>query len=200
MLKYRPTQKLFPQTPFDWIPQKSQGRVFVAVSVLTIIVMGSLQALGRPLQTQVAPFGIISYELAGDLSVAREMISSWGVQGQASAGLNLGLDFLFIPLYAGAISLGCVLVSRGLGGSSQLGSGLGFLLAWAMVFAGVLDVVENFGLIRVLLGSEREVWPLLARWSAILKFTLVGAGIGYVILGGLVSLYFRSKPGKRRPA
>jgi hypothetical protein len=58
-------------------------------------------------------------------------------------------------------------------------------LAWAQFAAALLDVVENYALIRVLLGTEQAIWPVIARWCAMPKFIIVALGLIYVIAGAL---------------
>ena len=100
------------QTPFAWIAPEKQKPVFIFLVILTLVVMGCLQVLGKPLATDAAPGGIISYEFAGDLPTAQAILNSWGADGQVAAGLNLGLDFLFLFAYGSSIGLGCVLVAQ----------------------------------------------------------------------------------------
>ena len=83
--------------PFEWLSESGQKRAFVAWTVLALVVMASLQVLGGPLKTEAAPMGIVSFELAGEISRAQSMIESWGQQGQVYAGLNLGLDVTTQP-------------------------------------------------------------------------------------------------------
>jgi len=172
--------------PFEWLSESGQKRAFVAWVVLTLVVMVSLQVLGGPLKTEAAPMGIISFELAGELSKAQGMIASWGQQGQVYAGLNLGLDYLFMVAYASAIGLGCVLVSRSWVKKVAFVAWVGAVLSWGLWLAALLDAIENYALIRLLLGSAGELWPALARWCAILKFLLVGVGLVYILLGAIL--------------
>jgi len=169
--------------PFNWLSTSGQKRAFVALLVLTLAVMASLNALGRPLNTEPAPLGIVSFELAGELPRAQSMVESWGQTGRVYAGLNLGLDYLFMVAYSSCISLGCVLVAHSLSPRLSSVSSLGVLLAWAQFGAALLDAVENYALIRVLLGSQQALWPVVARWCAIPKFLIVAAGLVYVGLG-----------------
>ena len=196
--------------PFSWLSTSGQKRAFIVLLALTLAVLVSLNALGGPLNTEVAPAGIVSFELAGELSLAQSMIESWGQTGQVYAGLNLGLDYLFLVAYSSSIALGCVLVARSLSssilarpGSLRPGSGqapdpghkrgfgnplramsdAGVLLAWAQFGAALLDAVENYALIQVLLGSQQASWPAVARWCAIPKFLIVAAGLVYVGIG-----------------
>ena len=186
--------------PFGWVSITAQKRLFIALLVLTLVVMISLQVLGGPLETEVAPMGILSFEFAGKLSKAQEMVASWGPKGQVYAGLNLGLDYLFLVAYAGSIGLGCVLVARALSERVEKLAPVGVFLAWAQIAAALLDCVENYALVRVLLGSERELWPALARWCASPKFLLVAVGLVYVLAGAIVARAAQGGRGEKHAA
>jgi len=148
--------------------------------------MVGLQITGAPLRTDVSPKGIISFEFAGQLSLAQRMVESWGPKGQVYAGLNLGLDYLFLAAYACAIALGCVLVARGLLQRFEFLSNVGIIIARAQFLAALLDAVENYGLIQILVGTNSEIWPAVAKWCAWPKFVIVGVGLVYVIIGAVL--------------
>lgn len=42
----------------------------------------------------------------------------------------------------------------------------GALLAWGQIVAALLDALENYALIQILLGTEQGLWAQVARWSA----------------------------------
>jgi hypothetical protein len=171
--------------PYTWIARESQRWVFAVWAAFAVVVMVALQMLGTPLQNPAAPLGIISFEFAGTLGRAQEIVASWGPTGQVYAGLNLGLDYLFLVIYAASTGLGCVLVARKLPQKAGWLRSLAVVLAWGLILAACLDSVENYALIRVLLGSRSEFWPALARLAAIPKFLLVGAGLLYLASGGI---------------
>jgi len=177
--------------PFEWLSVSGQKRAFVGLFILTIAVMVSLNVLGGPLKTEAAPSGIISFEFAGDLATAQRIVASWGPEGQVYAGLNLGLDYLFLFSYASAIALGCVLVSRGLAPRVGFLAALGAPLAWAQFIAALLDALENYALIRLLLGGQQTWWPAVARWCALPKFLIVALGLLYVVAGVAVIVVAR---------
>lgn len=174
--------------PFEWLSAAGQKHAFISLLVLTLAVMVSLQILGGPLKTDVAPSGIVSFEFAGELSLAQSMVESWGRTGQVYAGLNLGLDYLFLVFYASAIGLGCVLVARNLSERVEFLSLIGIILAWGQFGAALLDGIENYALIRVLLETQKELWPVVARWCAVPKFLIVATGLVYIIIGALVAM------------
>jgi hypothetical protein len=158
-----------------------QRRAFAILALLTVVVMVARDAIGRPLVTEAAPLGIVSFEFAGDVATATRILEGWGEAGRVRAGLIQGLDYLFLVLYASAIGLGCLLVA----------GAAGPVLAWGQVAAALLDSVENFALIRLLLGSDNAVWPTLAWGCAALKFALVGAGLVTVLVGFPIALVRR---------
>jgi len=171
------------RSPFEWLPESAAKPALVLSILATLALMVTLNALGAPLRTEAAPAGIVSLEFAGSLPAAQRMVDSWGGTGRIYAGLNLGLDYLFLAAYPVSIGLACGLLSRRLrtrgGGLSETG----IVLAWGQGAAGLLDALENYGLIRVLLGTQFEAWPTLARLAATGKFILVALGLLYVLVG-----------------
>ena len=186
--------------PFEWLTPSGQIRAFIFFFILSVLAMVSLQVTGAHLITEVSPSGILSFEFAGDLSTAQNMINSWGQRGLVYAGLNLGLDYLFLFVYACAIGLGCVLVARSYLPGQRFLANLGILIAWAQLGAALLDCVENYALIQVLFGTENAAWPAVARWCAFPKFSIVGAGLIYVIAGTIVVVVLKVKKRDESPA
>ncbi|MBC7228599.1 MAG: hypothetical protein H5T61_15430 [Thermoflexales bacterium] len=172
--------------PFLWLTESGQSRAFVVTSVLALLAMASLQMLDMPLRTAAAPLGIISFQFARDLESARRILTSWGPEARVYAGLSLGLDYLFMAAYACALGLGCVLVARRLGRWGGGLAALGVMFSWGQWLAALLDAVENYALIRLLLGSERALWPALAWGCALPKFLLVGLGVLFIGVGGVL--------------
>lgn len=178
-----------PIHPFQWLSPTNQKRALWLLLPLTWLVMFALQRIGEPLRTPAAQNGIVSFELAGTLANAQAMMQSWQPGQLFDAGLSLGLDYLFMPLYAGSIALCCILLAQGTG---RLFQRSGFLLAWGQLVAGGLDAVENYALIQLLLGEQAEFWPALAKYCAIPKFAIVALGLLFVLLVGLWRLGQRS--------
>ena len=174
--------------PFLRVRDSSQKATFWASAALTIATMTALLVLGAPLRTSEAPWGIVSFELAGHLANSEMILASWDPTAKVSAGANLGLDYLFIVAYTVAIGLGCVLVAGGLAHNGRQWGHAGIFLSWGTILAGALDSVENYALIRLLLGSKAEILPVVARFCAIPKFVLVFLALFYVIVGALAWL------------
>ena len=179
--------------PFLWLRDSSQKAAFWVSTALALLTMITLQLLGAPLRTEASPAGIVSFELAGNLANIETILASWDPTARIYAGLNLGLDYLFIGTYVAGIGLGCVLVAQSLGRHGRLLGAAGLLLAWGMLLAGALDCVENTALIKLLLGSRANILAVVARFCAIPKFFIVFLGLLYVILGAVVSALLSRK-------
>ena len=178
------------RSPFGWLAPGHERRVFLVLLVATLVVLANLQVVGGPLRTEAAPQGIVSFEFAGTLAEAHRMMDAWGASGRVYAGLSLGLDYLFLALYGLTLALACVRTARSFGGGYAR---LGEVLAWGALLAAALDALENYALIRVLLGAASDAWPAVAYGAALTKFILVAAALLY-FFSGLIRYFF---PGKR---
>lgn len=175
-------------TPFSWIRLSSERKALVWATLLTIAVMVAMNSIGRSLVTPVAPQGIVSFELSGDLARAEGILAAWGEAGRLAAALSLGLDYLFLFAYPASIGLACSLAARALQRWMRPAAAAGQVLAWALPAAGVLDAIENYALIRLLLGSRQPAWPPLAFGCAVVKFAIVAAGLAFVMIFGAVAI------------
>jgi len=61
-----------------------------------------LQHLDRLMRTAAAPWGMVSFQLAGSMEESRSILQSLGAMGSVHAALSLGLDFLFLLSYSTA--------------------------------------------------------------------------------------------------
>jgi len=157
-----------------------------ALTLLVGLVLGTLDGW---LRTDAAPMGIVSFELAGSAARAQQMVASWGPEGRMAAALIQGIDYLYLIVYSvflmlAGLALAERLRSRWPGFSVVL---RGFALL--MPLAGALDAIENFALIRLLWGSEHDLWAQLALIAAIPKFVIaLGTLLLLVIGAGLAQL------------
>jgi hypothetical protein len=187
--------------PLENIASTARKPLFWAFLIGTLIMFAVFRVLDTPLRTPAAPNGIVSFELAGTPFQAQAIIDSWNesaflasdvvgkpVPGMVSraysfAAFGLGLDYLFMPLYATALALGILLAAgRHEGWFSSLGAWLG----WGAYAAALFDAVENYALARMLLMNQ--VWspyPQVAAFSATLKFGLLLLGLFYAVVGWL---------------
>jgi len=168
--------------PLAFLPNEKRKPLFLAFLALTLILFAIFRVLDAPLRTSAAPNGIVSYELAGNIKPAAEILASWDARAQLFAAFGLGLDYLFMPAYALALSLGILLAAgRHPGGFERIGAWLG----WGALAAALFDAMENFSLWQFMLGDFQVLWPRLAAICATVKFALLLAGLAYALIGWL---------------
>ena len=173
--------------PFATLSPAGKKRAFVFFFCLTLAVMTVMNLLDVPLRTAAAPSGIVSFELAGQPDAAQRIVASWDDEARIYAALSLGIDYLFMLAYSTAVALGCVILAQRMPPALAL---LGPYLAWAQWIAALLDAVENYSLIRVLLGTAQG-WATVARYCALPKFAIIGVGLLYLVAGALLLLWQR---------
>jgi hypothetical protein len=177
--------------PMEFVPQDRRRPVFLVFLLLTAILLVSFLAMDAPLQTGAAPFGTVSFELAGSVQRAGEILDSWGGLNELGgftvfqplalrAAFGLGMDYLFMTVYAIALSLGILLASGRHPGAFEKA---GAWLAWGAILAALLDGVENAALLTIMLGSITSPWPELAAVCASIKFMLLVIGMLYALAG-----------------
>lgn len=184
------------QHPLEFIPNAYRQRIFVTLLALTLILFGVFGVLDASLRTPAAPNGMVSFELARTVSQASAITREWkrsslllsAVAGQANpdivniayafATFGLGLDYLFMPVYAFTLALGTLLAtSRHTGWLRFLGAVAGYGAFGAPVF----DAVENYALFQVLLGRVFSPYPEIAFYCASVKFGLLIFGLIYAL-------------------
>jgi hypothetical protein len=168
--------------PLDFLPATNRKPLFFTFLALTLVLFGIFRILDTPLRTPAAPNGIVSFELAWSPGASQSMVDSWSEYARLLAAFGLGIDYLFMPLYALALSLGILLAaSRHTGGWTKLGAWMG----WAALVAPLFDAVENYGLLHSLLSPLFSLWPLVASVCATIKFILLILGLVYAVIAGL---------------
>ena len=168
--------------PLDFIPSDRRKPAFLSFLFLTLILLAVFSALDASLRTPAAPNGIVSFELAWQPGASQAMVDSWSEYARLLAAFGLGIDYLFMPIYALALSLGILLASgRHPGWFGRLGAWMG----WAVLVAPLFDAVENYGLLHSLLSPLFSLWPFVASVCATIKFTLLVVGLFYALIGWL---------------
>ncbi len=169
--------------PFSWLNEAVHKRALGGLIVLSVLLMLAMGTLDQQIRTPEAMFGIGSFELARTLEASQRILASWDPTARIYVALSLGLDYLFLAVYSLSIALACVRVAAALRSRSSGLANLGLWLAWGQLAAALLDAVENYALIRVLVGAQEAIWPGLAWACALPKFAIVTLGLVYVLLG-----------------
>jgi hypothetical protein len=140
----------------------------------------ALLLINEPLQTSAAPKGIVSFQMAGTLDQASEILASWDSDAVASARTSLWLDFAFAGVYVLTLLLLTKHLSR-----DRPGRRARAVSRWVrglFIAAGTFDVAENILLLNNL-DSPNATMSLAAALCALAKFTGLILGLaGLVIL------------------
>jgi hypothetical protein len=175
--------------PLLEIPRPRRLYLFLLFLGLTLVTMMALNISGRALSTAAAPAGIVSYEFAGDVTTAHEIIASWNQTARIYAGFSLGLDYFYLFLYATTIGMALLWLTDGI--HIRWLTAAAVVLAWAMGLAAFLDAIENYALLVMLASEPAEPWPQVAWWSAAIKFSLIIAAL--LLVFGAALLKARSR-------
>jgi hypothetical protein len=162
---------------------------FLAGIVATVAV-GSLFRK-YPLQTDVAPYGIVDLELAGGVQRASEIVESWRAGGiLADVGPSIRLDDrFFIPCYVATLVLGGVWASSAFSGRWARAVRW---IAGAQIAAGLCDYAENRAMLGTVValeaGGDPGAAPVVATACAVIKFILLAVGILAILAGAAARL------------
>jgi hypothetical protein len=140
---------------------------------------------------------ILDFELAATSSRAAQIMGEWGAQGRRAAHLSLVLDYGYMLSYGLFFTLAGFAI-RDL--ASRLGwrrlAALGVFIPLFALAAAVFDASENVALLLTLAGKGGSFAAPFAAVCSIVKFTLIGSAILYVLCG--VTLSVRTRV--RRPS
>jgi len=138
--------------------------VFAILTVLLLVT-------GVPLVTDRAPFGIVSFQLAGDLVHASAIRQSWDRSARESAYLNLYFDFPYLVTYSWLLSLICTAREER---SRPQEAATGRFLSRSAWIAGAFDAAENVALLHQLEHGASASAAQFAAAAASVKFAILG--------------------------
>src|ERR687884_1218410 len=139
---------------------------------------------------------MVAFELAGSPDESKKLLDFWKERDKdAYEKFRIALvwDFVFIFLYPASTAVACFIATRFLSARGIMDFRYGLALMLLQLLAAIFDATENLSLLRILQGPIESPWPQIAKWCAIPKFVIVGAGTLYALFGGLVWLVTRIK-------
>ncbi len=158
------------------------GRLLILLFAFAFVYWLFLWLVSNPLKTDSAPWGMLSFALAGNAAAQSNMLATWDRAEQlGTARLHLYLDFGFVFLYSSALALSLAAtahrLNRGCGLWRWIG-GLACVLVWFQLIAGMCDIVENLFSLHVIAVYQQqcrvnESASLLIYGFAAAKFLLV---------------------------
>lgn len=171
---------------------KNKARITLILFLLLLAGIAVMRYFDSFLITQSSPNGIVSFELAKDSYLSAEMINAWDSRARTAAGMSMGFDFLFLLIYASFLSMLIFIIGERLFVKPNKNV-LKNVLILSPFIAAFFDVAENFSLIQLLMGDIEQKWSLTAYYAATIKFGILFFVIGYILVGGVISIFKRNK-------
>lgn len=159
----------------------------------TIAMMFVMAKTGAILKTPEIPMGILNLEFAYNTAKTTPIINSWASISSTdvitAAKINTYWDFLFLFFYAGFLFLACKKIASNTNGGF---SNAGKIIAKGALLAGVLDIIENTGMLLTLNNQGSSAIAFCTTFVSVIKWALAIIAVLYV-LTGLLALAFRKK-------
>lgn len=164
--------------PLNSIPQGKKLATFLCLLGATLALSVVMRMIG--------PFtpNIVDYEFANTTAKATGIINAWDALARLQACLNLGFDFLYMPVYSTTIALACVMGAGVLAAKGW--RNLGMLLAWGLWLAAIFDATENYALITMMLNGVSDPYPAISAFCATCKFSLILMGLLYALVSLII--------------
>ncbi len=118
------------------------------------------------------PFGDLVLSFTSSRAI--EALSTWTVEDRVRIAFVNGLDYLFGPLYANLLALGCIWAGR-LRRDSTSRAGSAF--AWVAWLVLLLDLPENVAYLNLVGGNCSQPWPLISGTCVLVRTALVIASL-----------------------
>ena len=161
---------------------------FLIGSLVMVYVMTKT---GAPLKTPGTLHGILDLEFAYNTAKASTVINAWTSSGSiAAAKLNTWLDFLFLFFYSFFLFFACKIIAQIFDGAIAKA---GHLIAKGALLAGLLDILENTGMLLTLNGHTSASIAFLTTFFSVIKWALALVAVLYILTGVLVSVYRKIK-------
>jgi len=168
-------------SPFLKLNKTSENKLTFILLILLLIGIIVMRFFDVHLKNEITPNGIVSFELAKNLDNSILILNSWSFDAKIFAALSLGFDFLFLIFYSTFIAILIHKLNERLWQTTSFYK-FGILLIYLQFLAAFFDVIENIGLIQLLIGSLDQFWVSIAYYFASIKFIFIALGLLYIII------------------
>ena len=156
-------------------------------SLVMVIVMAKTSAT---LKTVATPLGILNLEFAYNSAKAGTVLNAWQpnkkIDNIEVAKVSTWLDFIFLFFYSLFLFTGCKILSANYSEAIQ---NAGMMLAKGAILAGLLDIVENAGMLFTLHGNTNNTFLFLTAAASIIKWILALVALTYLLVFGVGHLF-----------
>lgn len=163
--------------------------LFPIIAFGSLVMMIVMFKTSATLKTSSTPLGILNLEFAYNSAKADTILNAWQPDGKIDnievAKFNTLLDFIFLFFYSLFLYKACKMLSGSYKGVLQK---TGLLLANGAILAGVLDILENAGMLFTLQGNIYNSILLLTTFVSIIKWILALAAVTYLLILGVAYL------------
>jgi hypothetical protein len=183
----------------EWLETVDGSQLGIIFMVLTVLTLLAGTKADPHIERSPYKRPMIDFEKAGGVTEAETYLREVKqADPDAHSKLRTALkwDYLFLLCYPMMIAVGCLIVINFLAHRKLWGVTLGFILMALQPFAALFDAVENYALLRILEGPVASPWPQVANWFATAKFGIAYAGLGYMIIYGLLALIWAKATGR----
>lgn len=170
--------------PLEMIPPGSRRSAFWLFAVVTALLLAVDGGIGMKLTNQVAPYGIVSLELASTPGRLNQLVTSWAERPRMEMVFSLGLNFLCLVSLINTVALASLMAASRIAFPF---SRLGPMLAWIQWLAGAAWAVQAVLLAWGVLEEATSFSTSISAALAVVKFSLVGAGVLFAITVRLLS-------------
>lgn len=174
----------------------TKNRIIPLLLTCTVAMMLVMILTGASLKTPETPRGILDLELAHSISRVNVILNAWSpatihdTDNISNAKSNTGYDFVFILFYSLFLLNACNALAASFTGIAYA---TGKLLAKAAIVAGVLDIMENIGMLFTLNEWVSSDIIFITAVFAIAKWILVITIVAYLLIALPFYLYRRSR-------
>lgn len=149
----------------------------------TCIMIVVMTKTGASLKTATTPKGILDLEFAYNTSKTTIVLNAWApnsnIDNTGAAKLNTYLDFIFLFFYSLFLFFTCDKIAR------ITKNKTGSLIANGALYAGLLDVIENAGMLMTLSDGGSGTTAFITTFSSVIKWALAIAAVLYVLVGSV---------------
>jgi len=169
---------------------------FLFITIGTLLMILVMYKTGASLKTNDTPNGILDLEFASNAAKATAVVNAWQksetVDNIQIAKLNTELDFIFLFFYSIFLNMVCRSIAALHTGMAR---NIGLIVATGAIIAGMLDILENIGMLLTLHGYIYNSITILTFSFSVTKWILALLAILYFLVAGCAAL-FKKDTGK----
>lgn len=174
--------------PLARLGEATERKLVLGLLVASAVLGGVLGYGESHNVTNVAPLGIVSFQLAGKPLMSQLILEKWRALPDGTFWVSFGLytDFAFMLVYTTLFALLALRLGRRLETRDPANARVAGVVAWLATLALPLDLLENVAHLRMLAGGATETYTPVAFYCAIAKFACLGAFVVFALVSAIM--------------